>query len=108
MRPQGYNAFCLVDSDKFNNAVSITEYTGIEGETAASYRLISLSDAFLLKGLEGRVHVRVSSLNGSVLFEGESDGSEMRIPMSGVAQGLYLISVESANGKQVTLKGMLK
>ena len=108
VRPQGYNAFCLVDSDKFNNAVSITEYTGIEGETAASYRLISLSDAFLLKGLEGRVHVRVSSLNGSVLFEGESDGSEMRIPMSGVAQGLYLISVESANGKQVTLKGMLK
>ena len=108
-RPDGYNAFGLVDKNGFSRGVCVEQYTGIEDEQAeTSCRLVPQHGSFLLQGAEAGSHVRVVTLGGSLVYEGTAQSTEMLIPMTGAAQGFYLIIVENKDGKKTALKGILK
>ena len=108
-RPDGYNAFGLVDKNGFSRGVIVEQYTGIEDEQAeTSCRLVPQRGSFLLQGAETGSHVRVVTLGGSLVYEGTAQSTEMLIPMTGAAQGFYLVIVKDKDGKRTVLKGILK
>ena len=108
-RPDGYNAFGLVDSNIFSRGISVEQYTGIEDEQAeTACRLIPQHGAFLLQGIEPQSRVTVVTVSGSLVYEGTAQSTEMLIPMAGAAQGFYLIIVKDKDGKKTVLKGILK
>lgn len=88
---------------------TVTKYTGIENDTAASADcyVISQPNCFLLKGIQENARVQVNAMNGTVLYKGIAKDEELSITMNSPV-GVYLIIVENPNGKVRTMKAVLK
>ena len=104
--PEVVNYGEYVESTVFRVA---DEPTGIEDETGEqACRVVPLDDAFLLKNLPQRAEVKVIALNGTTVYHATAAGTELTIPMTGAARGVYLIVVTAPGEKPVTLKAALK
>lgn len=108
--PEGETGNKSLDLGDYSSSAEFTVVlpTGIGEESAEKCRLIAQPGAFLLMGVAENSRVQVSALDGRTLFRGIATAAEMRIPMNGAASGLYLVTVETPDGKVQTLKGMLK
>lgn len=109
-KEEGSQESLALDLGAYANSArfAVVKSTGIRDEITGQCRLLPQPGAFLLKNVAEKSRVQVLALNGSVLFKGIADDTELYIPMRNAASGVYIVTVEYPDGKTETLKGVLK